>query len=386
MNKQIKTWIFIGIASFLAWIGITKLGNITQESSVQQQALAQAEQLATETNNIKNLDLNSLKINQNKIQKTIATLEKVPNLPGFSYQQAQKKLTELRSTLIAVESKLKIEEPASANLEVALKLDKEAAALVQNQSYNPESWQDAKNKWEQAINLLNNIPANTLVSGAAQKGLVACKRNYADVSQVIADQEKAFQDLNAAVEAAQKAAKLTANSPYTLPDLLNAKLQWQSAINLLTNLPSGTIASTKIEPQLTEYRKNYRSVSDAIDKIEKCKTDNLSFESSCTDSIALDITAPTSLTSQDSNNETSTSERSELASSNDSNGESETSDYNPNYTSSSSVGRYNGFGSGSVYVHPYIRSDGTRVSGYYRSSPGTRVSGFGSFRSGGAHS
>ena len=387
MNKQIKTWLFIAIASFLGWIGISKLGKFQQEYSVQQQALAQVQQLVTEADSINNnSDLNSLEVNQTKLQQIITTLEKIPNLPGLPYQKAQKDLAELRPRLVNIESKLKTEEQASANLEAALKLDDEAAKLIENQSYSSESWQSAKSKWEQAINLLQNIPAKTFVSDAAKKGLLACQRNYSDVTQGLANEDKAFQNLNLAVEVAQKAAKLTANSPYTLPDLLNAKLQWQSAINLLTNLPSGTIASTKAESQLVEYRKNYRNVSDAIDQIEKCKADKLSFESSCTDNISLDITTQSSVTALNIDSEPKTSESSEVATSDDSSSDSETSGYDSSDTSRIGVGTYSGFSSGSVYVHPYTRRNGTHVSGYYRSSSGTRVGGFGSFRSGGAHS
>ncbi|MCC5619668.1 hypothetical protein LC605_32485 [Nostoc sp. CHAB 5836] len=61
MNKQIKTWLFIAIASFLGWIGISKLGKVQQQYSVQQQILAQVQQLVTEVDNINNnSDLNSL--------------------------------------------------------------------------------------------------------------------------------------------------------------------------------------------------------------------------------------------------------------------------------------------------------------------------------------
>ncbi|ABA25003.1 hypothetical protein Ava_B0292 (plasmid) [Trichormus variabilis ATCC 29413] len=376
MNKRIKTWLFIAIASFLGWVGISRIGAITQGYSGQQEALAQAQNLVT-TSNINRLDLDSLRINDAKVKQIIATLEKIPNLPGLPYQEAQKKLAQLRLFSIELESKLKIEEPASANLAEALKLDQEAAALVKGQYYRSESWQEAKDKWEKAINLLNQIPANTNVSDVVKKGLAACQRNYSDVAKVIAEEEKSFQNLKSAIEIAQKAAQLTANSPYTLPDLINAKLQWQLAISLLSNLSPGSIAATKAESQIVEYRKNYRNISDAIDQIEKCKKNNLSFESSCTDSIALNITAPSNEILADNDNQESTTEESDVASSN-----YPSSDDEPySYPSS-----YSGFRSRSVYVGSYTRRDGTRVSGHYRSSPGTRVSGFGSFRSGGSSS
>jgi bacterioferritin (cytochrome b1) len=383
MNKQIKTALLIIIAAFLSWTGISKLGKFTQEQSAQQQTLAQVQQLVTEADNVNNnLDLNSLKSNQTKLQQAITTLEKIPNLPGLPYQKAQKDLAELRPRLLTIESKLKIEEQALASLQSALKLDDEAAAFVKNQSFSQKNWQESKNKWEQAINLLQNIPANTFVSDAAKQGLAACQRNYTDVSKGLEFENQSVQSFNSAIEASQKAVQITANSPYTLPDLLNAKSQWQLAINLLTNLPSGTVVSTQAESQLIEYRKNYRTVSDAIDQIEKCKADNLSFETSCTDNISLEITPIQ--TALNNNTEPETSETSEAETTDYSNSDNTASDSNSSY--SSSIGSYSRSGSGSVYVHPYTRSNGTHVQGHYRSSPGTRVGGFGSFRSGGAHS
>ncbi|MFN6200715.1 MAG: hypothetical protein HEQ12_19875 [Aphanizomenon flos-aquae DEX188] len=176
MNKQIKTALLVVIAAFLSWIGISKLGKFTQEHS--------AQQLVTETDNVNNnLDLDSLKSNKTKLQKAISRLEKIPSLPELPYQKAQKDLAELRPRLVNIESKLKIEEQSLASLQSALQLDDEATALVKNQSYSRKNWQESKNKWEQAINLLQNIPANTFVSDAAKQVLAACQSNFADVSK-----------------------------------------------------------------------------------------------------------------------------------------------------------------------------------------------------------
>ncbi|MDB9372330.1 tetratricopeptide repeat protein [Nodularia sphaerocarpa] len=385
MSKKIKTGFFIAIAIFLAWIGISKSGKFAQEYSLQQQALGQVQKLVNETENINDIsDFNSLKFTRDSLQKTITTIEEIPNFPGIPYQKAQKDLAELRPRLANVESKLKIEEQALANLESALKLDKEAANIVKEQTYSQTTWKESKDKWAQAINLLENIPANTFVSDAATKGLVACKRNFSDVSQVIESEENALQDLNSAIKIAQKANEITTKTPYTLPDLLTAKSQWQSAINLVNNLPTNTIASRNFKSELIEYRKNYRIVSDAIDQIKNCMADNSTFESLCTDNTSLNITAPTTLTALDDNDEFESSINSRITT--------------PNYSTtggSSDVGGFSsggssgvsGFSSGtSIYVQPYTRSDGTRVRGHYRSSPKTRVGGFGRSRSGGSSS
>ena len=154
----------------------------------------------------------------------------------------------------------------------------------------------------------------------------------------------------------------------------------------------------KAQSQLSNYRHNYLQVSNAIDEIKKCTSQNLSSESSCTSSVSLDISPPETLTAllEDIGKEED-AENKQIASS-DSSSTSDTSSEDTSDGSSSSdySGDYNGdsggYGSGysshsgSVYVHGYTRSNGTHVSGYTRSAPSSRVSGFGSFRSGGSSS
>ncbi len=388
MMKNIKTWIIIAIATVLGLLGISKLLKLQQESSAQQQALIQAQNLVAETENINNVaDLNTLKGYHKKLQETISTLEKIPNLPGLPYLKAQRDLDELRPLSAKVESQLKTEEQASTSLDSALKLDQEAAKLVEA-PYSPENWQQAQDKWEQAITILQKISSNTFIADAVKKGLIACQRNYANITQQLAKEDNAFQNLDSAIDMAEKAAQLTANHPYTMPDLINAKVQWQTAINLLTNIPSGSTASQEIASQLVAYRKNYINVSDAIDQIRKCMINNSSLESSCTDNVVLNITAPDTTAFNDD----SASENSQATVPTDENNADSNSNtritkfrtrniyvnpYSRNITSS-------GLNNGSVSVRSYTRSNGTHVQGYSRSSPGSRVGGLGSSRSGGA--
>ena len=397
MSTKKKTWVVVVIAAFLSWVGINKIIQITKDYSAHQQAISDVQGIINENSNIKSIpNLDLLKSRQTKIQQTIETLKLVPNLPGYPYQNAQNQISQLTQLLTNIEPKIQIEEEASSNLQLALRLDDEAAKIVKDKSYS-NNWQEAKSKWQQAINLLQKIPAGTSVFDAANQGILACQRNLDDVGKVIGGEEKSLHNFSAAVELAQKAASLIKDSTsITLPDLLNAKSQWQQAINLLANVSSVTNLSLKAQSQLSNYRHNYLQVSNAIDEIKKCIAQKISSESLCTSSVSLDISPPETLTAlledikkeEDAKNkQIASSDGSTSDTSSEDTSDDSSSDYSSDYNGGSG-GYGSGYSShsGGVSVHGYTRSNGTHVSGYTRSAPSSRVSGFGSFRSGGSSS
>ncbi|MBD2564524.1 MULTISPECIES: hypothetical protein [Nostoc] len=393
MSGKKKPWLPIVIAAVLSWFGVSKILQITKDYSAHQQAITDVQAIVNENSNINSIpNLDALKANQTKIQQTIEQLKIVPNLPGYPYQNAQNQISQLNQLLAKLDSKIQVEEAAFNNLQAALKLDEEAAILVQEKAYS-NNWQEAKGKWQQAISILEKIPTATYVSDTAKLGILSVKRNFNDVDKVITSEQKSLQNFSSAVELAQKATNLTKDTTLiTLPELLNAKLQWQQAINLLANVSSATNLSLKAQSQLSIYRNNYRQVSNAIDEIKKCLTQKTSFESECTANISLYISPPETLTAlledikkeEDANNQIASSEfNSTSGTSSDTSDESSSSNY-----SGYSGGYSSGYRShsGSVSVNGYTRRDGTYVNSHTRSAPGSRVSGFGSFRSGGASS
>ncbi|WP_066425129.1 hypothetical protein [Anabaena sp. 4-3] len=393
MSRKNKPWLAIVIASLLSWFGVSKILQITKEYSAHQQAITDIQGIINENSNINSIpNLDALKSNRTKIQQSIEKLKLVPNIPGSPYQNAQKQILQLNQLLVQLDSKIQVEEEASTNLQAAIQLDNEAATLVKGKSYS-HKWLEAKNKWQQAISILEKIPAGTYVSDTAKLGILSVKRNFDDVSKVVASEDKLLQNFSSAVELAQQAANLTKDSTsITLPDLLTAKSQWQQAINLLGNISSETQLFFKAQSQLSNYRNNYRQVSNAIDEIQKCTLQQTILESECTASLSLDISPPETLTAlledveqeEDANNEIASSqEDSTSETSSDTSDDSSSSDYS-GYSSDYSRGYSTRLGS--VYVSGYTRSDGTYVRSHTRSSPGSRVSGFGSFRYGGASS
>jgi len=152
------------------------------------ETLKQAKILAVETQNAgKATDVNLLKSFDKRLKETIANLEKIPNFPGFGYQQARADLLKLRPSLVPVQQNLQ----AAESLATAQKLALEAAVVVQKPPHPIEVWQQSQSKWQQAIALLEAIDSRTPVYNLAQNKLSNYRANRAVISQRVAIAQKA---------------------------------------------------------------------------------------------------------------------------------------------------------------------------------------------------
>ncbi|MBW4689558.1 MAG: hypothetical protein KME40_31830 [Komarekiella atlantica HA4396-MV6] len=116
-----------------------------------------------------------------KWQQAIELLQSIPEETAISLQ-AKKQLDSYRVNYNVIIKRLLTEKQAVANLESAQKLATEATFFVQN---SPDSEQQAKDKLEQAINLLEAIPEGTSVFIQAQEMLPIYQTNYAGIGTKI---------------------------------------------------------------------------------------------------------------------------------------------------------------------------------------------------------
>ena len=148
----------------------------------------QAKILGFETQNAaQTTDVNLLRSFDKRLKETIANLEKIPNLPGFGYQQARADLLKLRPSLVPAGQNLQ----AAESLEAAQKLAVEAATIVQKPPHPMEVWHQSQSKWQQAIALLEAIRQGTPVYNLAQNKLSNYRVNRAIISQRLASAQKA---------------------------------------------------------------------------------------------------------------------------------------------------------------------------------------------------
>ncbi|MEG4840434.1 TerD family protein [Microcoleus sp. B9-D4] len=178
-------------AALLAGLGVLLLGTGAGTIAFMRSAnetLNQAKILAVETQNAgKATDVNLLRSFERRLKETIANLEKIPNFPGFGYQQARADLLQLRPSLVPVAQNLQ----AAESLEKAQQLAMEAAVVVQKPPHPMEVWHQSQSKWQQAIALLEAIDSRTPVYNLAQNKLSHYRANHAVISQRVAIAQKA---------------------------------------------------------------------------------------------------------------------------------------------------------------------------------------------------
>ncbi|MBE9036469.1 hypothetical protein [aff. Roholtiella sp. LEGE 12411] len=147
---------------------------------------------------------------------------------------------------------------AIANFKSAQNLGMEAAALVQNPPHPLTVWQQAANKWQEAINLLVSIPEGTTISFRAKKQLASYRVNHNAINKRLLLEKQAVANLESAQKMSREATFFIHNSPHLEQQ---AKDKLEQAINLLEAIPEGTSVSIQAQEMLLIYQTNYAAIS-----------------------------------------------------------------------------------------------------------------------------
>jgi len=119
-----------------------------------------------------------------KWQQAIIFLTRIPE--GTSvYAKAQERLIRYRRNYNAINNKAASEKQALNNLELAQKLGTEATFFMKNAPNSLPAWQQAKDKWEEAIELLESIPKSSFAYQQAQATLPNYKTHYKAINGII---------------------------------------------------------------------------------------------------------------------------------------------------------------------------------------------------------
>ncbi|MEK0194323.1 TerD family protein [Microcoleus anatoxicus] len=220
-----------------ASLGVLVLGISAGAIALTQAAdstLKQSKILLAETQNaVTATDVNLLRSFHKRLKEAIASLDKIPNLPGCSYPQARADLLQLSQTLVPVEQNLQ----AAESLATAQKLAMEAALVVQKPPHAVEVWHQSQAKWQQSIALLEAIDPRTPVYSLAQNKLSSYRANQAVINQRVAIAQKAANFSNQGSLKIQKG------------DVSGAIFNFNQALGLNPNIPQAYlglgIASSK---------------------------------------------------------------------------------------------------------------------------------------------
>ncbi|WP_251958765.1 hypothetical protein [Nostoc commune] len=146
---------------------------------------------------------------------------------------------------------------AIAKFKSAQKLGMVAASLVQKPPHPLKVWQQAQNKWHQAIILLDSIPHETSVSDQAKKKLAYYQMNYKSISQRVLIEKNAVANLESAKKLAIEANLMLHNPPNSLLVRQQVQGKWQQAIHLLEAIPKSTFVYIQAKELLPIYKNNY---------------------------------------------------------------------------------------------------------------------------------
>ncbi|WP_157373954.1 hypothetical protein [Nostoc sp. PCC 7107] len=119
---------------------------------------------------------------ESKWQEAIKLLENIPHNTSVS-TKAKDKLITYRLYLRVISKKVITEKKAVNNLEKAHKLAIEANFFIQSSPHSFSVREQVKDKWQQAINTLKEIPENTFVYQQAKETLLNYQANYREINQ-----------------------------------------------------------------------------------------------------------------------------------------------------------------------------------------------------------
>jgi hypothetical protein len=136
----------------------------------------------------------------------------------------------------------------------------DAAKVAYQAADTGEAKTAAVTAWQAGMDKLNEIPPATLAGRQAQTKLDAYRRDFEQVSGVLAGGNRS----NSLIEAAKKfgwtASARARNPPHTVPEWQAIADTWQDAIDLLEQVPLEDPGFDEAQRMLVEYKSNLRTI------------------------------------------------------------------------------------------------------------------------------
>jgi len=167
------------IAVILTILTLGYSGSIIWLNNVQKKSIAIAQEKIANLGDInQDFNINKLRAARNQLPEAIAILEEAIQLPGVPLQPISREIVKLNYQLTAVERKLYLEEYGFIYLKLAKESAMAAALLVQNPPHPINTWYEAQEKWQYAINLLEKIPQESGSYPEAREKLKLYQENH----------------------------------------------------------------------------------------------------------------------------------------------------------------------------------------------------------------
>ncbi|PSR14092.1 hypothetical protein C8255_24590 [filamentous cyanobacterium CCP3] len=136
----------------------------------------------------------------------------------------------------------------------------EAANLSQNPPHPVERWVKVHLLWQQAIDWLASVPADSSAYDYSQQKLYEYRANHSAIGRRIVAEEEAEANFSTAIQTGDLARQRmeTANS---LAGWQLATKEWQAAIKGLSLIPQGTMVYNEAQAQLKDYQQQLSRVT-----------------------------------------------------------------------------------------------------------------------------
>jgi hypothetical protein len=136
----------------------------------------------------------------------------------------------------------------------------DAAKVAYQAADTGEAKTAAVTAWQAGMDKLNEIPPATLAGRQAQTKLDAYRRDFEQVSGVLAGGNRSNSLIEAAKNFGWTASARAQNPPHTVPEWQAIADTWQDAIDLLEKVPLEDPGFDEAQRMLVEYKSNLRTI------------------------------------------------------------------------------------------------------------------------------
>jgi len=208
---------------------------ITNRATTVDRVLAALEEGDTAANKLKQpiRSLEDWRAIQALWQRAIASLSAIPKDSDL-YPLAQRKITEYRGSLQAVEQQMQAERQAFQKLPEAQNLAR-TARQQQLTARSLQAWQTVRNNWQNAVNHLSSIPQSSTNYQQAQQLLAQYRPQLQAASDRVAKETISTKAFSQAINSAELAERQEQQNQFA-----TAQTNWKQALIFAQQIPSGT--------------------------------------------------------------------------------------------------------------------------------------------------
>ena len=178
---------------------------------------------------------------QNQLAKARGLLRTIP-FWSFYYHEAQELLDTYKMQSERLDDIIEIQKKATT-----------AAQKSQNPPHPVKTWLEIQSLWREAITEIEQIPEDSQVYPWRERKLKEYRANLAVINQRVKAEQVAASKLRAGKGAAQ-IAEARQGVAQSLESWQQVYSTWQTAIQVLQQVPKGTVAHQETQPLLDSYR------------------------------------------------------------------------------------------------------------------------------------